>query len=206
MYYVGLGVYDVGQESALCGIFPDRITDQTMASKFKMVLAAGAIAVASLGVGQVLISHDSKKIKGSFLKSAIALMREEPEVKKLLGEKFTIGSRSLKNDFTRLEPKRLQLMLPIAGEKDNGYLFAYARRKSENEKFKLYKIEMKFDKVNGQKLVLLDLGEDTDATYSHETENEDYDKKKAREELFARMDAEFGPVSPAKEWRKRLEK
>lgn len=177
-----------------------------MASKLKMVLAAGAIAVASLGVGQILIHHDAKKVQGSFLRSAIALMREEPEVMKLLGEKFTIGSRSLTDDFTKREPNRLQLMLPIAGEKDNGYLFAYARRKTEGEKFKLYKFEMTFNKVKGRKLILLDLGENTDATYSHESEDDDYNEKKAREELFARMDAEFGPVSPTKEWRKRLEK
>lgn len=177
-----------------------------MGSKLKAVLTVAGIGAVSLGLGQIFINLDKKRIQGSFLKTALALMREEPEVKNLLGEKLTIGSRrALSDDFTKREPKRIQLMLPVSGEKDNGYLFAYARRKTEEEKFKLYKIEMTFNKIKNRKLVLLDLGEDTDATYTHETGEQDRKKVKAREELFAKLDAEMGQVSPTKEFRKRLE-
>lgn len=177
-----------------------------MGSKLKAVLTVAGIGAVSLGLGQIFINLDKKRIQGSFLKTALALMREEPEVKNLLGEKLTIGSRrALSDDFTKREPKRIQLMLPVSGEKDNGYLFAYARRKTEEEKFKLYKIEMTFNKIKNRKLVLLDLGEHTDATYTHETGEQDRKKAKAREELFAKLDAEMGQVSPTKEFRKRLE-
>lgn len=172
-----------------------------------MIAAATVVTVlGGYGLGRLSLNMEQSRHKSTFLKSAVALMEDEPKIKELLGEKYRIGSASLNDGFTKQEPKHVQLKLPVMGNNDNAFLYTYARRKSEDEKFKLYKIEMTFSKVEGKKLILLDLGKDSDATYMHDAEKElNVDTKaKAREELMKKMDEVYGPLSPSKQWKQKL--
>lgn len=179
-----------------------------MGSKWKVIAVATAATVfGGFGLGKLTINMDNTRSNVTFLKSVVALMEEEPKIKELLGEKYQIGS-SIQDDFTKQEPNHIQLKLPVTGKNDSAYLYTYARRKTPEEKYKLYKIEMTFSKVEGKKLILLDLGDNIDATYTHEAElgPGDFRRNKAREELMRKMDREFGPLSPSKEWQGRSKK
>lgn len=94
--------------------------------------------------------------EASCVEKAIELMRTEPEIKKLLGEKIVPGRPTLYDGFGRLGKVHCQLKIPIKGETDNAFLYAYGRRRDENDTFRLYKAEATFAKIEGRRLILLD--------------------------------------------------
>lgn len=97
--------------------------------------------------------------RGSFLGSAVSIVKEQPIITELIGEDIKLGRVSLKDGWGKMDQYQAQIKVPIIGDKDSGDLFAYARKKEKADKFKLYKLEMTFGKVKGKKLVLLDLDE-----------------------------------------------
>lgn len=137
-----------------------------------------------LGIGAMSIllnkELDRSANQAMFVKKAIDIMRNEPQVEQLLGGSIEVGNAKLLGGWSKVD-KEVQIKVPIKGELDNAYLYAYGRRKKVEDRFKLFKIEATFDKVRGKKLVLLDHPDeedkdDKDAT-AEKQEQEDGEKK-----------------------------
>lgn len=129
-----------------------------------MVKTVNLLAIASslgmaTGCMMLLVRReaDKKTNQAAFLKSAIGIMDDQPVIKSLLGGEYQIGRASVTDGFTKLRKKHVQVLIPIKGSNDTACLYAHARRKEEDEIYKLYKLEMTFGKIENKKLILLDL-------------------------------------------------
>lgn len=126
----------------------------------KLATLAGLAGVAGMSVGCVTLllrrERDNKANKSNFLLRAVELLKEQPVTKELLGDNLKIGRAKLDDGFGSADKFHVKIRLPIQGELDSAYLYAYARRKEETERLRLYKLEATFAKVKGKRLILLD--------------------------------------------------
>lgn len=136
-----------------------------------IVMATGC----GMGVGAMWLVYKKEKenytARGSFVPTAIKIVREQPMITEIIGENFKVGRPSLKDGWGKVDKYQAQVRVPVIGDKEKGDLFAYARKKDKTEKFQLYKLEMTFDNVKGKKLVIMDL--DKEANSDTTTEKAD---------------------------------
>lgn len=122
-----------------------------------LIAAAGGGGV-GLGLMMLLTNRQRDKLanKATFLQRAIDIAKEQPKVRELLGEEIQVGKITLNDGWGKLQRLHVQLKVPVKGEHDFAYLYAYARRKSDEDKLKLYKLEATFNKIAGKKLIIMD--------------------------------------------------
>lgn len=157
-----------------------------------MFAIAGSCGV---GVGvMTLLLRDRRNeamSKASFLKSAMKIANEQPQVVELFGGPLEFGRIDLHDGWSKVKPDLVQLRVPVKGENDNGNLLAYARMNTALNRFRLFKLEATFDKVKDKKLVLLDLapGEEYEDTQEQVVEQKPIlsEKDKKRIELQNEM-------------------
>lgn len=113
-----------------------------------------------VGCGGMLLltqkANDDFANTAIFIKRAIEVAREEPQVRQLLGDRFEVGRASFGDGWSKMRALHVQVRMPVKGERDNAYLFAYARKRDEKDKLRLYKVEASFEKIANKKLVILD--------------------------------------------------
>lgn len=115
---------------------------------------------ASIGLGLMMAlfnrARDNQANESTFVGRAITIMREQETFRELLGDDIQVGRIRLADGWCKVQPLEAQLRVPLKGERDTAYLYAYGRRKSQGELLKLYKLEATFGKVAGKKLVIMD--------------------------------------------------
>lgn len=134
-----------------------------------LIAVAGGLGI-GIGVMTVLLRKETQKFAkhAAFVEKAVEIMKNQPQVKQLLGESVQIGQATFQDGWGKFDRNQVRLRIPVKGENDNAYLFAYARKKHKMDKFRLFKLEATFGKIEGKKLVLLDR---TDEEDDNEEEN-----------------------------------
>lgn len=126
----------------------------------KMSTLLGVAGGCGVGVSAMLLlmnkQRDGFANQANFVQKAVQIMTEEHEVKQLLGEPILVGKASFNDGWSRLQRLNAQVRLPIKGQNDTAFLYAYARKKSDTGKLYLYKLEATFGKIQGKKLILMD--------------------------------------------------
>lgn len=153
-----------------------------------LIAVAGGLGI-GCGALALLLGREKDKYvnQAPFVNSAISIVKRESEVMNLLGDNLEVGPATLQDGWGRMEKTNIRVKVPIKGEKDKAQLFAYARRRKNVEKYKLFKLEMTFDKVKGKKLVLMDLG-DLPPEEEEKEEKEEKEKKEIRpDDPFANL-------------------
>lgn len=122
-----------------------------------LIAAAGGASI-GLGLMMALVNkqRDNQANQATFVNRAITIMREQETIKELLGDDIQVGRITLNDGWGRVQRLEAQLRVPLKGERDIAFLYAYARRKDEKDLLKLYKLEATFSKIAGKKLVLMD--------------------------------------------------
>ena len=130
---------------------------------------------------QSLVNKSSNKF--NFVQRAFLLAKNQPAIQELLGDNVGLRQSTFKDDFGKVEMTSAQIRVPIAGDKDQAFLYAYARRKDKYDSFRLYKLEARFSKVDGKKLLVLDRSMEDQATDDEWEEGQiELVKRKAEEE------------------------
>lgn len=129
--------------------------------RISTLLAVAGGGGVGVGVMALLLAGQKEKFanRGNFIKSAIEIMGDQPTVVELLGGKFEVGRATFADGWSKMDNLQIQVQMPIKGEKDSARLYAFARKKDDQDKYRLFRLEMTFDKVAGKKLILLDLEE-----------------------------------------------
>lgn len=129
---------------------------KTKISTLIAVAGGGGVCV---GVMALLLNKEKENYanQASFVQSAVSVMKNQPTVMELLGDDFQVGRASLQDGWGKMEKSKIRVMIPIQGASDKARLFVYARKKNPEDKFRLFKLEMTFDKIQGKKLVLMDV-------------------------------------------------
>lgn len=120
-----------------------------------LFVVSGAFGGA-IGIYSLLMRRDKENVvnRGAFYVNAIKFAKENPVIVDQIGENITHGRAKIeRNDSSN--PLAVQVKIPLKGDKDSGDLYAYAKKKDKTDRFKLYKLEMTFDKLIGKKLVLM---------------------------------------------------
>lgn len=150
---------------------------KTKISTLMAIAGGGGIGV---GIMALLLNKEQENFanQASFVQSAVSVVRGHSTVMDLLGNDFQVGRASLQDGWGKMGRKNIQVMIPIKGENDRANLFVYARKIDPKEKFKLFKLEMTFDKVKGKKLVLMDIEESLLKEEEERRKKEEEDRKK----------------------------
>lgn len=122
-----------------------------------LVKVAGTFGI-GIGIMGVLLNRETNKLvnQAKFVQIAVETMKSQPTVKELLGSEITAGRATLNNDSGDLTKHNIKVVVPLKGENDSARLYAYARRKGDDDNFRLYKLEASFTKIEGKKLILMD--------------------------------------------------
>lgn len=140
----------------------------------------------------MLLTKERDKLvnQAGFVMNAVQRLKEQPITKEILGEDLKVGKASLTDGI--IDKHHVKVRVPVKGERDNAYLYVYARRKSEAERLRLYKLEVTFAKVSGKKLVLMDRSEQEDPV----------DKEVAKQEV-AKQEVKKNEEEPSPEEKRR---
>lgn len=132
--------------------------------RISTLLAVAGGGGVGIGVMALLLAGQKERFanQGGFVRSAIEIMGDQPAVVELLGGKFEVGRATFADGWSKMDNTQIRVQVPIKGEGDTAKLYAFARRKDKEDKYRLFKLEMTFDKVEGKKLILLDLDEPGD--------------------------------------------
>ena len=103
-----------------------------------LIAVAGGCGI-GVGVMALFLIKERDKLtnQAAFIKGAVQLLKEQPITKDLLGEELKIGKATLGDGWSRADKLHVQVRVPVAGEHDKAFLYAYARRKDEDEKLRL---------------------------------------------------------------------
>ena len=128
-----------------------------------MAIAGGL----GLGLGMATMLLDKERHKWvnrhpQFVAKALEMIDQNPEVKALFGDKMEVGKITLNDGWARMTAEHVQLKVPIQGERDNAYLYAYARKRGPESSFGLYKLEATFSKIENKKLIIFDRTDEPD--------------------------------------------
>lgn len=145
------------------------------------------IATIGLGGGTALFalatyikkSEQQKLDRTPFIASAVEYVKSQPTVMDLLGTKYlVIGQAKLLDRLRSRTRHQAAVKIPLEGDKDKSWLWIYADRKQDQEKFKIFKMEMTFDKLKNKKLVILDLRGKLDQEHDTEEKQQQDNKMK----------------------------
>lgn len=169
-----------------------------MLSKTKISTLIAIAGGGGMGVGIMALLLNKEKEnyanQASFVQSAVSLMKSQSKIMELLGDDFQVGRASLQDGWGKVEKSNIRVMVPITGTNDRARLFVYARRTNPGEKFKLSKLEMTFDKVQGKKLVLMDIEKLLlDAEQKEKEMREKEEQEQKREERQRRLNSVLPP-------------
>lgn len=122
-----------------------------------LIGTAGIMGMLTAGAG-ILAHRERERFveKTPFLKESLELIKQ-PEVFELLGtEEPDISRPRLCGPFSKVDEHKVCLTVRLKGKKDKATLFLTATRESTEEKYKVSKLELKFDSIKNKKLVILD--------------------------------------------------
>lgn len=123
----------------------------------RYILVAGVLGIGIGGLG-LLIKRKEQEVleKSPFLIVARKIIQNQPEVKDLLGENIRFGHPSMDRKKAIISATEIKSFAPIKGDKDKGSIYFQASRPNEEQKFKLKRLEISFNKVKGKRLVIYD--------------------------------------------------
>lgn len=141
------------------------------------IAGVGGMTVGTMAL-LLLRERDKSAAKARYIKDAITTLKNEPISKELLGDNIKIGAITLKDGWSEIDKLAVRLKIPVTGDIDKAFLYAYARRPDEEERFRLYKLEAVFAKIKGKKLILMDRTdqEDIDIEDGNDKKEEEVDK------------------------------
>lgn len=123
----------------------------------KLFLIAGSIGTVTSAMGILAHRQREKVIEGTpFLKKSLELIKIK-EITDLLGtDNPKIGRPSLSNPWSKVDDRKIKLVVPIKGDKDKATLYIVAERKETTVPYKVTSLVMEFRKIKGKKLVVFD--------------------------------------------------
>lgn len=168
--------------------------------KLSTLLAiAGGFGI-GIGTLNILVNRQKDKFANQavFIQKALDMFKSQPDSKKLIGESFEVGRASFKDNWSKMEQNQVRIRLPLKGENDDAYLYVYARKKHQMDKFRLFKLEATFGKIQGKRLVLLDRTDEEDPDEEREAEVK---PEKADEGQPAAAAKQMSPKELMKNWK-----
>lgn len=177
-----------------------------------MLIAAGG----GMGVGAMalLLKQERGRLQTgpAILKKAIEIAEKQEVVRNILGDEITAQPAKLERKLgTLFDTNNAKVKVPLKGNKDNGVLYVYARRKNKQDRLRLWKIEMFFSKIEGKKLIILEMP--GDETVRDDADDEELQRKKREQEEKEKEEkpksiyADFnGPLPKGIELRRELER
>lgn len=120
-------------------------------------MAIAGVAGMAVGISGLLYHKacENSLKRAQFLQDAVAEMAKHEEVINLLGGEYKVGSVDRNDPWNKVEKSQTRFRLPIEGTKRNANLLIFAHR-NDDEKIKIDRIEMMFDKIDRKRLLILD--------------------------------------------------